>query len=71
MAGAAVFIYLTDCLVKGEAHGISQIIAAGPAGFQRPKGAGSCAAFLPGQGLLLKYLGCSRQADMGVLCVEC
>lgn len=38
MAGAAVFIYLTDCLVRGEAHGISQIIAAGPAGFQRPKG---------------------------------
>lgn len=38
MAGAAVLIYLTDCLVKGEAHGISQIIAAGPAGFQRPKG---------------------------------
>ena len=38
MAGAAVMIYLTDCLVKGEAHGISQVIAAGPAGFQRPKG---------------------------------
>ena len=38
MAGAAVLIYVTDCLVKGEAHGISQIIAAGPAGFQRPKG---------------------------------
>ena len=38
MAGAAVLIYLTDCLVKGRAHGISQIIAAGPAGFQRPKG---------------------------------
>ncbi|KAL3144179.1 hypothetical protein ABBQ32_003963 [Trebouxia sp. C0010 RCD-2024] len=38
MAGAAVMIYLTDCLIKGEAHGISQIIAAGPAGFQRPKG---------------------------------
>ena len=38
MAGAAVLIYVADCLVKGQAHGISQIIAAGPAGFQRPNG---------------------------------
>ena len=38
MAGAAVFIYLTDCLRQGKKHGVKQVIAAGPAGFQRPKG---------------------------------
>ena len=46
MAGAAVMIYLTDCLVKGQAHGISQIIAAGPAGFQRPKGQSSLLPYI-------------------------
>jgi len=45
MAGAALFIYLTDCLVKGEPHGVSQVIAAGPAGFQRPKGQPSLADY--------------------------
>ena len=38
MAGAAVFIYLTDCLKRGKRHGVKQVIAAGPAGFQRPTG---------------------------------
>ena len=49
MAGAAVMIYLTDCLVKGEAHGVSQVIAAGPAGFQRPKGYSSAIVRMHGR----------------------